>query len=333
MTPPSAVRCLDFSRFLGNNQEQQEEYCHDLVDCLSRVGFVKMTNHGFSKDELRQVFEWNRRFFSLPLAAKAKAAHPPEPNPHRGYSYVGQEKLSKVKDFEKGSREGVDNYDIKESFDQGPATDDLYQNRWPDEKDIPGFRSFMEAFYERCHQVHQHILHALALGLGLSPSSSLQDLCDPNTAELRLNHYPACEGSMLSNGAKRISEHTDFGTITLLFQDTVGGLEIEDQDEPGRYFAVPCDDASEMIVNVGDCLQRWTNGRFRSASHRVVSPPGAEVGSSSRVEERFSVAYFGKPSRSQNVGTLACFLGEGDEAKYGDMTAWEYNQEKLVLTY
>ncbi|PHH65596.1 hypothetical protein CDD81_2031 [Ophiocordyceps australis] len=322
------VRTLDFAEFLANDSGTQEKFCQELVGCLSSVGFVKLLNHGIDKGDLSKVFEWNRRFFSLPLAAKSKAAHPPEANPHRGYSYVGQEKLSMVKDYEKGVREAVANYDIKESFDQGPVCDELYQNRWPDESDIPGFRVFMEFFYERCHEVHQCILQALAVGLGLD-RTLLLDLCDRNTAELRMNHYPLYDASQVRPGAKRISEHTDFGTITMLFQDSVGGLEVEDQSMPGRYLPVPCDDTSEMVVNIGDCLQRWTNGKFLSTSHRVVLPDGVNA----RVEERYSVAYFGKPNRLQNVGTLPIFVRDGETPKYENISAWEYNQEKLILTY
>ncbi|PHH72421.1 hypothetical protein CDD82_5987 [Ophiocordyceps australis] len=323
LTPSSAgiVRTLDFAEFFAHDAGTRNKFCQELVGCLSNVGFVKLLNHGFDREYINQVFQWNRRFFSLPIAAKSKAAHPPEANPHRGYSYVGQEKLSMVKDFEKGVRE-------PESFDQGPAYDELYQNRWPDESDLPGFREFMESFYEDCHRVHQRILQALAVGLGLD-SMFLQDLCNRNTAELRLNHYPLYDASQVRPGAKRISEHTDFGTITMLFQDSVGGLEVEDQGMPGHYLPVPCDDTSEMVLNIGDCLQRWTNGKFLSTSHRVILPDGINA----RVEERYSVAYFGKPNRLQNVGVLPIFVREGETAKYGDITAWEYNQEKLILTY
>ncbi|RDL36298.1 uncharacterized protein BP5553_05650 [Venustampulla echinocandica] len=293
------------------------------------------------------------RFFSLPLAAKTKAAHPCGPKPHRGYSYIGQEKLSKVKDYEKGNRDAVEVYDVKvsilaptsssfslratigltwflqESFDQGPVRDELYPNRWPDEDDIPNFRAFMERLYERCHQIHQQILQALALGLGLG-LAFFRDMCDHNTSELRLNHYPGCEAAILHKGAKRISEHTDFGTVTLLFQDSVGGLEIEDQDVPGDYFPIPFENKAEMIVNIGDCLQRWSNDKFRATSHRVVLPPGS---SDAWVRDRYSVAYFGKPNRSQVVGTLPELLPDGAKSKYSNITTWEYIDEKLSLTY
>ncbi|KHN99775.1 Oxoglutarate/iron-dependent oxygenase [Metarhizium album ARSEF 1941] len=323
------VRTLNFADFLHGDLSRQDLFCRHLVECLSTVGFVKLVNHGLSDEELRQAFEWNRRFFSLPLSAKAKAAHPHGPNPHRGYSYVGQEKLSKVKDYEKGSRDAVEVHDVKESFDQGPARDELYPNRWPDEEDIPNFRAFMESLYERFHHIHQEILRALGLGLGLGPAF-FSDICDQNASEVRLNHYPGCEESVLRHGARRISEHTDFGTVTLLFQDAVGGLEIEDQDAPGQYLPVPFEGASEMIVNIGDCLQRWSNDKFRATSHRVVLPPGS---GGAWVRDRYSVAYFGKPNRSQHVGTLPELLPRGAEPKYASITAWEYNQKKLKLTY
>lgn len=135
--------------------------------------------------------------------------------------------------------------------------------------------------------------------------------------------------SEMRKGARRISEHTDFGTVTLLFQDSTGGLEIEDQGMPGRYFAVPCKSPTEMIVNIGDCLQRWTNDRFCSTSHRVVLPSNENAW----VQDRYSIAYFGKPNRSQPVGTLRELLRDGENPRYEGITAWDYNQEKLVLTY
>ncbi|KAK2590967.1 hypothetical protein QQS21_011346 [Conoideocrella luteorostrata] len=329
LPPCRIVRTLDLADFSHGDPNKQSRFCRQLVECLSTVGFVKLVNHRLDDEVLSEAFQWNKKFFSLPLAAKAKAAHPYGPNPHRGYSYIGQEKLSKVKDYEKGHRDAVELYDMKESFDQGPAHDELYPNRWPDEDDIPNFRAFMENLYEHCHQIHQDILQALALGLGLD-SGFFRDICHQNTSEVRLNHYPGCEASVLNSGTRRISEHTDFGTVTLLFQDSIGGLEIEDQHIPGDYFPVPFEDKSEMIVNIGDCLQRWSNNRFRATSHRVVLPPGS---SDDWIADRYSVAYFGKPNRSQIVGALPELLQEGAKSKYSNISAWEYNQEKLTLTY
>ena len=204
----------------------------------------------------------------------------------------------------------------------------MYPNRWPDEADIPGFRTAMESFYLHCNEVHLNLLRALEQGTNLA-SGFLQDLCRENTSELRLNHYPGCEAAQITAGAKRISEHTDFGTVTLLFQDSVGGLEIEDQANTGNYFPVAFEGRSELIVNVGDCLARWTNDKFRSTSHRVVLPPVF----SDWVDDRYSIAYFAKPNRTQSVATLPEFIKPGQKALYDDISAWEYNQRKLLLTY
>ena len=279
---------------------------------------------------------------------KNKAAHPEQPNPHRGYSYVGQEILSRVKDFEKGDRNAPVVHDIKvclgyqqnkqrtissnhllqESYDQGPVEDAMYPNRWPDDADLPGFRSSMESFYDDCHNAHRNVLRAIAMGFGLKPEFFFE-LCNVNTSELRLNHYPACAASQIHAGAMRISEHTDFGTVTLLFQDSMGGLEIEDQKKRGSYFPVAPQDKYEMIINIGDCLQRWTNNTLRSTSHRVALPPMA----GDWIDSRYSVAYFGKPNRDQHVGPLAEFVKDGDTPAYDNLSAWEYNQQKLNLTY
>lgn len=186
----------------------------------------------------------------------------------------------------------------------------------------------MESFYESCHQVYLQLLRALAIGMGLCPTF-FQKLCRQNSSELRINHYPSCNPNALPPDAKRISEHTDFGTVTLLFQDSVGGLEIEDQANLGNYVPVSSDANSEIIVNIGDCLQRWTNDMFHSTSHRVVvSGEGGNW-----AEDRYSVGYFGKPDWDQSVGCLREFLPEGTKPKYENITAWEYNQEKLSLVY
>jgi isopenicillin N synthase-like dioxygenase len=237
----------------------------------------------------------------------------------------------------------------------------------------------MERFYESCQTLHLQLLTAIALSFSLPPTF-FSARCSRNSSELRLNHYPPAKTTDLQDGRMmRISSHTDFGTVTLLFQDGVGGLEVEDQDRSGVYIPVlPTKGSSEwegdggtshgrggsgigreLIVNVGDCLQRWTNDRLRSANHRVTLPVGMKgcgsgagssaaaadgSGSSSsssngtlpthEVPRRYSVAYFGKPDREALVGAIPELVRDGEHVKYGGtMTAWEYNQSRLLQTY
>ncbi|KAL2870589.1 isopenicillin N synthase family dioxygenase [Aspergillus lucknowensis] len=333
------IPVLDFADFTHGSQVQRDDFCRRLYAALSSLGFVKIRNHTIPDETLDRVFDWSKEFFGLPLEDKMQAAHPVQANPHRGWSCVGQEKLSVI-------RQGKAVFDLKESFDQGPATDTMYPNIFPPDSILPSFRLFMESFYEECQALHLSLLKAVALSLSLE-ESFLVSRCGVNSSELRLNHYPAAKCADLQDGSMmRISSHSDFGTITLLFQDGVGGLEIESQDEAGVYIPVlPSGSSSistggsagrEMILNVGDCLQRWTNDRLRSANHRVTLPVGLKdaKGEGATVPNRYSIAYFGKPSREVSVAAIPELVEVGEEVKYtGAMTAWEYNQSRLLQTY
>ncbi|KAK9772945.1 hypothetical protein SCAR479_10455 [Seiridium cardinale] len=327
------IACLDLSSFTSGTATKQGIFCSQLIEALGRHGFVKLTNHGLSEADIKEVFCWNEKLFGLPPDVKAKAAHPAQPNPHRGLSHVGQEKLSSVSDYEKGNRDARKVItDIKESFDQGSALDTLYPNIWVPEEHLIGFRAFMEGFYVKCHSVHMQILKALAAGLGRD-AEFFCTLCDQNTSELRLNHYPAVSSSTLIAGCNRISPHTDFGTVTLLFQDSVGGLEVEDLSQGGAFIPVSAVSSMEMILNVGDCLQRWTNDKLRSANHRVSLPQHLDTSGVTRIRDRYSIAYFGKPNRDVLVDTLDEFTAGAGKKYCEGMSAWEYNQAKLSRTY
>ena len=129
----------------------------------------------------------------------------------------------------------------------------------------------MERCYEAWNNIWVTLMQALSIGLKLE-SESLTQLCVRSATDLRLNHYPAIHIRDPRDGAvSRISPHTDFGIISLLLQDGVGGLEIEGRAHPG--FFVPVEPRPmEMIVNVSDTLQRWTNNFLRAGVHRVTVP-------------------------------------------------------------
>ncbi|RDW90309.1 uncharacterized protein DSM5745_02084 [Aspergillus mulundensis] len=291
------VERLDYADFLSEAPDRQEAFGQHLYAALSQLGFAKITNHPIPKDIILELFSWGKAVL-----------------------------------------------DLKESFDMGPKDDNLYPNIWSDESDLPGFRAFMENFYAQCDALHLQLLSVIARSMKLpDPDSYFAALCAQNSSELRLNHYPAVPRRDLDldptngTGNMRISSHTDFGTITLLFQDSVGGLEVEDQTQPGQgqYLPVTADNCTDIIINVGDCLQRWTNDRLRSANHRVTLPRGLGDGDGEGlVDDRYSIAYFGKPSRDVSVGTLTTILRPNEDAKYcEEMTAWQYNQSRLLQTY
>ncbi len=166
---------------------------------------------------------------------------------------------------------------IQESFDIGSPHDVLYDNIWPPPVPLNDFRAFMEAFLAACHAAQLRIMTAIAIGLGL-PDSAFKDLHSTQVNELRLTHYPALPASTLRSGkTTRIAEHSDFGSITLLFQDQTGGLEVVDPDDPSQFFPVEVGSDEEVIVNVGDCMEHWTGGFLKSAKHRVHLPKASKI--------------------------------------------------------
>lgn len=190
----------------------------------------------------------------------------------------------------------------------------------------------MDLFYHQCHDTEVRLLEAIAIGLGL-PRHHFDAMHTDRTNEFRLLHYPEVSVEKLSSGLNtRASEHSDFGTITLLFQDSIGGLEVEDQNHPGSFFPIE-GAAPTMIVNVGDCMQRWTNDRLRSACHRVTIPPAVKSESCGIIKERYSIAFFGKPNRSALLSPHPLFVNNGRPCKYQSTTAGEYNQTRLVKVY
>lgn len=193
----------------------------------------------------------------------------------------------------------------------------------------------MEAFFEVLEEVAADLMAALELAFGL-PQGGFVDLIthEDNASEMRLNHYPAIEVEQIKRGkVNRIWPHFDLGVITLLFQDEVGGLEFENRKQRGAFSRVESSSPTEMIVNVSETLQRWTNGILPAGLHRVDLPRNLENNDSGTLPERYSIAYFCKADRSASVGSLEHFVFAGHDPKYENISALEYQQQRLKSAY
>ncbi|KAK4988635.1 hypothetical protein LTR50_003818 [Elasticomyces elasticus] len=198
------------------------------------------------------------------------APHPPGGSHRRGYSGLGKEKVSQNvfdKDAISQLRKALD---VRESFESGNVNDEAQPNIWPPDED--------------CAILVSKLLTSIALALNLDPAY-LSHAHSQQLYQLRLLHYPPLPTSVLHSGEKgRIEAHSDFGTLTLLFQDDAAGLEVEDTNEPERFTAVaPVKDT--VLVNVGDLLMRWSNDLLRSTVHRVVAPPSDRLNGEARGED------------------------------------------------
>lgn len=202
-------------------------------------------------------------------------------------------------------------------------------------KKMHSFRDDMETSFELLEQVSANIMDALEVALKLPSNTFRSKITNAhNASEMRLNHYPSISMAELHHGdVSRIWPHFDLGVITLLFQDNVGGLEFENRKQPGTFHRVPCESQAEMIVNVSETLQRWSNDRLPAGLHRVTIPEAMENEIEGVVPERYSIAYFTKADRDTEVGPLQPFVHADGESRYQNMTAFDYHQMRLKSAY
>ena len=216
---------------------------------------------------------------------------------------------------------------MKESYDIGSERDELYNNIWPPGGVFDSFQPTFTSFFSACYRIELAILEAISLGLGL-PAQTLSQLHAAQSNELRLTHYPAVSRGDFAHST-RIAAHTDFGTITLLFQDSVGGLQMELPPGSGKFVDIESGGPHECILNVGDCLHKWTG--LHSARHRVHLPelPQGEKTqlADDVVDERFSIAYFAKPDRAASLRPLLDSARSSVQEMY--MTAGEFQHMRI----
>ncbi|KAG8630953.1 hypothetical protein KVT40_000093 [Elsinoe batatas] len=329
----AVLPCLDCSMFANGSSSARWEFAATLRASLERFGFVKLVGHGVSECLVGELFEWAEKLFRMPIAHKVQMAHQPGPKPQRGWSGVGSENAAKLYAALQGLDEQIGRADSREHFDQGCKDDLVFPNVWPEDAHLPGFRPFAESAYLALHKVRNLILEALELAYSL-PTGSFTDRCMNSADELRFNHYPEADVGEIDKGhVSRIWPHTDLGVVTCLFQDDVGGLEIEDRASVGSFLPVVRGSAEEMIVNVSETLERWTNGKLKAGVHQVTIPAYLNGSKTGLVPARISVPYFVKADRNASVGPLPEFLVDGEEPRFDEMTALEYHMHRVAAAY
>ncbi|KAL8641310.1 MAG: hypothetical protein Q9228_001862 [Teloschistes exilis] len=326
---------LDVSKYIQGSPSEKMQFNRELLRGFQAHGFVKLKNHGIERRYIDILMQWCQRFFQLEPSIKASISNKKGPKPQRGYSGVGGE------NFKRFALDGTgeDYVDVKEHFDQGPRNDTSFPNQWPPEtasNNLIGFRSFMEAYFDSMFTLAHQLLSSLEVALELV-SGTLTSRCSQNHNELRLNHYPPTTIEEIRNGrVRRTGAHTDYGVLTLLFQDRNGGLEVQDRSVPApevKFVPVTADDPYELVVNVADTLQRWTNDIVPAGLHQVTIPAGRRHEAVGRLHDRFSVAYFMKSNREESVGSLSDFVSEERSAKYESISAIDYHKKKHTVLY
>ncbi|KAI8956960.1 Clavaminate synthase-like protein [Daldinia sp. FL1419] len=340
MTPnPGMIPIVDFDTWSKGSVEDKEHVSRELTNACRRVGFVYIINHGVSSRILEEAFGWSKKLFGLPQEKKMLAPHPPGPNVHRGYSWPGLEKVSQdiIKDGDETKEaENRKISDFKESYEIGSEDSQTQPNVWLPQDVLPGFREFMTQFYWECFRVAKELLRALAIGIGLQDEDFFLRFHSGVNNQLRLLHYPPIEAGKLSNNLMaRMPAHSDWGTITMLFQDNCGGLQVEHPGSPGRFLdATPMKNA--LIMNVGDLLMRWSNDFLKSTLHRVTLPPiqnNINMNEELMTESRYSIPYFVSPDEKSVIECLSVCTDENHPTKYEPVVQEDYRRMRARGQY
>ena len=269
-----------------------------------------MVNHGVEAALIAEAFMQSHHFFGLPLADKQALAIE-KIGGNRGYSGLFHEALdpAQAPDMKEAFNIGLDFAPDDPELVAGKPFRSL--NAWPE---LSGFRKTALAYYNACATLGARLHRAFARDLGLKPDF-FADKFDRPMATLRLLHYPVSpKSAAASTGA---GEHTDYGNLTLLATDDVGGLEV--RTRAGQWIAAPVVPGT-FIVNIGDCLMRWTNDVYVSTPHRVINRSA---------RERYSIAFFYDPNPDAMVETILSCVGKGEVTRYAPILAANYLKMRL----
>lgn len=328
----ATVSVVDFAPFLNGSPSDKKSVADAILSSFKETGFLYLINHGFPDHDIQGMFDWSKRFFALPLEKKMLAPHPESGAHHRGYSPLGMEKVAHhLYEASEIAENRAKAQDVKENFECGREDDEMMPNIWLPEGVLPGFKEACLDYFWKCSELQKDILSALALGFDLPEDYFVKFHTKPDN-QLRLLHYPSIPLCALeTNEITRIDGHADFGSITIVFQDDVGGLEVEDPNNAGTFLPVP-PIAGSVIVNAGDFLMRWSNDTIRSTVHRVRAPPGAAL-ADGMVPERYSIPYFCCPDFETIVDAIPGTWSAERSKRYEPISAAEYVITRLAANY
>ncbi|KAF7332287.1 BTB domain-containing protein [Mycena kentingensis (nom. inval.)] len=321
------IPLIDFSKFQSGSPQDKQATANEIVSAFKESGFIYLSNHGIPATVVENVFAKSSEFFKLPTQVKDQLAWA-DPRSNRGYVATGRERVTQATDAHEIAALRESAPDCKETMEIGRDWDSVWPNQWPAETAAPLFKSTMLDFFNRCHVLHTRVMRAIALGLELD-EGFFEDKIHEQSHNLRLLSYPPIKRSLLDGqGQARAGAHSDYGTLTLLFQDDVGGLEAKNPHTGMFVPATPI--PGTIVVNVGDLLSRWSNDLLRSTLHRVVAPPATPINAQEAItRERKSIAFFCNPNFTQEI---ACLPNCGTP-KYPAVSTEAYIVGRLASTY
>jgi isopenicillin N synthase-like dioxygenase len=320
VTQRDSLPTVDVGSFAQDAETGPRDRVAELIDAICRdTGFFLITGHGIDPGAKAAMLAKAAEFFAMPLPAKQTIAIG-KSGAHRGYVGIAAEILD--------SSVTMDG-DLKETLDTGgehgpdhpevrAGTPLFGPNQLPD---LPGFRDALDTYRAQAIEAAERVQRAMARALGM-PDDYIMALPGGETIyNLRLIHYPPQRTLHPTEGQLGCGAHTDYGTITVLADDGVGGLQVMKRDGTWIDVAVPAD---ALVVNIGDLMAVWTNDRWVSNPHRVINPPDTD---------RYSMPLFVTPPFHATISCLPTCLAEGEPPRYPPQEAGPYLLSRFDATH
>jgi len=308
------IPCLDLGSYVNGTDAQRQAFSDDLGRAFNDSGFITITNHGLSQELIDRLYDNIKAMFALPTELKLKYEKP-ELAGQRGYTSAGKE-----------TAKGAKTADLKEFWQIGQEVtdEDPIKIQYPDNEvveEIADFNAVTLEIYRKLEESGKHLLRAIATYLGLPIDYFDTQVHNGNSILRGIHYFPIEDPEALPDDAVRAGAHEDINLITLLIGASADGLEVLTRS--GEWLPIKAGH-TDIVVNVGDMLQRLTNNRLRSTTHRVVNPPRDLMKSS-----RYSVPFFLHPRMSMDLTCLDSCVDAQHPKFYEDMTAGEYLDERL----
>jgi isopenicillin N synthase-like dioxygenase len=306
------IPTVDLSEYTQGSPAQKAAFVAALGEAFVNTGFVKVKNHGIPDSLIADFYKAVEAFFALPSEVKY-GYEVPGLGGQRGYTSIGKEHakhstVGDLKEFWQIGQTVTDNDPIKQQYPDNVAVTER-----------PEFLAIGNQLYSSFEVAGNHLMKAIAVYLGLDEGHFDKDLHNGNSI-LRAIHYPPITSDPKS--AIRAEQHEDINLITLLVGASADGLQLLTKEND--WLAIVAG-PGEIVVNVGDMLQRYTNNVLKSTTHRVVNPP-RELWHLPRL----SIPFFLHPRSDMSLAVLdSCVTAENPQ-HYDDITAGEYLHERLV---
>lgn len=305
---------LDLLHYTEGTAEQRKQFSENIGKAFNETGFVTITNHGMDKAIIDELYKEVKAFFDLPEDTKLKYERP-ELAGQRGYTSKGREKAKDakkpdLKEFWQRAQTIIDDEELAQGFAPNVEVEEL-----------PRFNAVTAEVYRRLELTGRELLKAIAVYLHLEEDYFEQYVINGNSILRAIHYFPIEIPEEVDPDAVRAGAHEDINLITLLIGASADGLEV--LTRTGNWFPVKAY-GEDIVVNVGDMLQRLTNNKLKSTTHRVVNPPTELMKTS-----RYSVPFFLHPKSAMSLSCLDGCIGADYPKAYADYTAGEYLDERL----